>query len=93
MKSQNQENSILLEAKDIKKYFPIRQGFFSKSEGVLKAVDGVSFTVNRAETLGLVGESGCGKTTTGRVLLRLIEPTSGESYFHSRVGEIGRAHV
>jgi oligopeptide/dipeptide ABC transporter ATP-binding protein len=86
MKSQNQENSILLEAKDIKKYFPIRQGFFSKSEGVLKAVDGVSFTVNRAETLGLVGESGCGKTTTGRVLLRLIEPTSGESYFHSRVG-------
>ncbi|MBM3236276.1 dipeptide ABC transporter ATP-binding protein [Candidatus Poribacteria bacterium] len=88
MKSKNQENSILLEAKNIKKYFPIKQGFFSKSEGLLKAVDGVSFTVNRAETLGLVGESGCGKTTMGRVLLRLTEPTSGESYFHTSEGRV-----
>ncbi|HIE28452.1 TPA: dipeptide ABC transporter ATP-binding protein [Candidatus Poribacteria bacterium] len=87
MKSLNQENK-LLEAKEIKKYFPIKQGFFSKSEGVLKAVDGISFTVNRAETLGLVGESGCGKTTTGRVLLRLLEATSGKAYFHTSEGQI-----
>ena len=88
MKSPNQKNSILLEVKNIKKYFSINQGFFRKSEGILKAVDGISFTVNRAETLGLVGESGCGKTTTGRVLLRLIEATSGESYFHTSEGQV-----
>jgi len=82
------QNSILLETKDIKKHFPIKQVFFSKSEGTVKAVDGVGFTVKRAETLGLVGESGCGKTTTGRVILRLIEPTAGEAYFHASEGKI-----
>lgn len=86
--------NILLEAKNIKKYFPMQSGFFRKSKGSVRAVDGISFTVNRAETMGLVGESGCGKTTTGRVLLRLIEPTAGEAYFHTATenGSEGRTH-
>ncbi len=72
-------NKPLLEVKNLVKHFPITKGIiFSKQVGAVKAVDGISFTVNRGETLGLVGESGCGKTTTGRVILRLIEPTSGE---------------
>jgi len=75
-------STLLLEAKNLRKYFPIKKGFFSKTHGSVKAVDGVSFTVKRGETLGLVGESGCGKTTTGRLILRLIEPTSGEAFFY-----------
>jgi oligopeptide transport system ATP-binding protein len=75
-------NSVLLEVKDLKKYFPIRLGTFSKV--YLKAVDGVSFILKEGETLGLVGESGCGKSTTGRAVLRLIEPTSGEIIFQGR---------
>jgi len=72
----------LLEVKDLVKHFPIKsKGMFSKRSGVVKAVDGVSFFVSRGETLGLVGESGCGKSTTGRLILRLIEPTSGEVTF------------
>ncbi len=71
----------LLEVRDLKKYFPIRRGLFSRASGQVRAVDGVSFTVRRGETLGLVGESGCGKTTTGRVILRLIEATGGEVRF------------
>ena len=74
-------SDILLEVKGLKKYFPIKKGVFSKTVGNVKAVDDVSFTIKRGETLGLVGESGCGKTTTGRCILRLIEPTAGSVKF------------
>ena len=72
-------SDILVDVRDLKQYFPIRTGLLKKTP--LKAVDGVSFTINKGETLGLVGESGCGKTTVGRTLLRLYEPTAGEVYF------------
>ncbi len=72
---------ILIEVNDLKKYFPIRKGFFSQIQGNVKAVDGVSFNLYKGETLGLVGESGCGKTTTGRLILRLLEPTAGSVKF------------
>ena len=71
----------LLEVRDLRKHFPVRKGVFARVVGQVKAVDGVSFDVREGETLGLVGESGCGKTTVGRSLLRLIEPTSGEVRF------------
>jgi len=74
-------NDVLLEVKGLKKYFQVTKGFFSKLKGYVCAVDGVNFTLNQRETLGLVGESGCGKTTLGRAILRLIEPTEGEILF------------
>ena len=74
----------LLEVYNLKKYFPIRRGALSRVAAYLKAVDDVSFTINRGETFGLVGESGCGKTTTGRAVLRLIDPDSGEIRFDGR---------
>jgi len=67
----------LLEARDLKKHFPIYKGVFSKVSGYVRAVDGVSFELREGETLGLVGESGCGKSTVGRTVLKLLEPTSG----------------
>ncbi len=69
--------NILLEVNNLKKYFPIKKSFFSRTSGYVKAVDNVSFHINKGETLGLVGESGCGKTTLGRCILRAIEPTEG----------------
>ncbi|MCP4312897.1 MAG: ABC transporter ATP-binding protein, partial [Bacteroidetes bacterium] len=72
----------LLEVQDLKKYFPVKKGIFSRTVGHVKAVDGVSFNLEKGETLGLVGESGCGKTTVGRSILRLTEPTSGRVSFN-----------
>lgn len=77
-------SDVLLEVKGLKKYFPIKTGVFSKTVGQVKAVDDVSFSIKRGETLGLVGESGCGKTTVGRAILRLIEPTAGEVIFDGK---------
>jgi oligopeptide transport system ATP-binding protein len=74
----------LLQVKRLRKYFPIRGGLFSREIGRVHAVDDVSFAIQRGETLGLVGESGCGKSTTGRTILRLIEPTSGEVWFEDK---------
>jgi oligopeptide transport system ATP-binding protein len=75
------QREALLRVESLKKYFPIRRGVFQRHVGDVKAVDGVSFNVYRGETLGLVGESGCGKTTTGRTIIRLYEPTAGHVYF------------
>jgi ABC-type oligopeptide transport system ATPase subunit len=75
------ETPTILEVTDLKKHFPIKKGLFSRTVGHVRAVDGVSFSVKQGEVLGLVGESGCGKTTTGRCILRLMEPTSGSVKF------------
>ncbi len=74
----------LLQVKNLTKYFPVGKDILGKSEAVVKAVDGVSFDIAPGETLGLVGESGCGKSTTGRLILRLLEPTAGEVLFEGK---------
>ena len=74
----------LLEVKNLKKYFPVKGGILSKAIGYVYAVNGVSFHLDKRESLGLVGESGCGKSTTARAILRLIEPTGGEIFFEGR---------
>lgn len=74
----------LLEVRDLKKYFPVTGGFLKKTVGWVKAVDGVDLTIGAGETFGLVGESGCGKTTVGKLVLRLIEATSGDIRFQGR---------
>src|SRR5439155_20551644 len=76
--------TALLQVRNLKKYFPIRGGLFSREVARVHAVDDISFTIEKGETLGLVGESGCGKSTTGRCILRLIEPMSGEVTFEGR---------
>jgi peptide/nickel transport system ATP-binding protein len=78
----------VLEVTGLRKYFPIRQGFLRKVAGQVRAVDDVSFYVDRGETLALVGESGCGKTTTSRCILRAISPTEGQIVFHTDVGRV-----
>ena len=84
-------DNLLLEIKGLRKHFPIKGSFFSRISGTVKAVDGIDLTVHRGETLGLVGESGCGKTTTGRLIVRVIEPTEGEIWFHDR--DTGRVEL
>lgn len=83
----------LLEVKGLKKYFPITRGWMRRVKGVVKAVDDVSFHVRRREVLGLVGESGCGKTTTGRAILRAIDPTEGQVLFHDEDGTVDIAKL
>lgn len=74
-------NNTLVDVRDLKMYFPVTRGLFKHKVADVKAVDGVSFTIKKGETLGLVGESGCGKTTTGRCVMRLLQPTSGQILF------------
>ncbi|MCT4507384.1 MAG: dipeptide ABC transporter ATP-binding protein [Tepidibacter sp.] len=77
-------DDIILKVNNLHKYFPIKEGIFSRVVNHVKAIDGVSFEVKRGETLGIVGESGCGKSTTGRAILRLLEATKGEVIFNGK---------
>ena len=79
--TQAQNSEYLLEVKNLVKWFPIKSSFFKKTVGNVRAVDGISFKIKRGQTMGLVGESGCGKSTAGRTILRLLEKTSGEVWF------------
>jgi peptide/nickel transport system ATP-binding protein len=84
-------DDVLLAVNDLKMHFPIKRGFFKRTVGYVKAVDGVSFAIHRGETFGLVGESGCGKSTTGRCIMRLLDATAGEIVFHDK--EEGPLHI
>ena len=83
--------NALLEVSSLRKWFPIQRGFFSRTVGQVKAVDGVSFYVRPGETLGLVGESGCGKTTTGRLIMHAFPPTAGDIWFDDQ--ELGEVNI
>ncbi len=88
MTEQGGEAVRLLDVRGLKKYFPIRRGLLQKEIGRVKAVDDVTFFLNQGETLSLVGESGCGKTTTSRCILRAVPPTAGDVTFRSQSGEV-----
>jgi peptide/nickel transport system ATP-binding protein len=82
--TKERKNEVLLEVQNLKTYYPIKGGFFKRTVGNVKAVDDVSFEILKGETLGLVGESGCGKSTTGRTILRLTKPTDGKIIFDGK---------
>ncbi len=87
--AKNSSGELLLEVQDLKMHFPIKRGFFKKTVGYVKAVDGVTFSIERGQTFGLVGESGCGKSTTGRCIMRLLDATDGKIVYHDKdVGAI-----
>jgi oligopeptide transport system ATP-binding protein len=90
----SEQNEVILRVENLKKYFPIRRGVFRQVVGAVKAVDDISFTVFKGETLGLVGESGCGKTTAGRTIIRLYEPTAGSVIFQDEdLAKISGRHM
>ena len=86
--AETESSNNILEVNNLKVHFPITSGFLRRTTGHVKAVDDVSFSVVEGETLGIVGESGCGKTTTGRAIMRAVDPTSGDVMFQKRDGDV-----
>ena len=80
----NSNNNVILKVSGLKKYFPVQRGFLQRVVGWIKAVDGVDFEIERGKTLGLVGESGCGKSTIARLILKLLEPSEGKIVYHGQ---------
>lgn len=85
---ESDQKKPIIEIQNLKKYYPIKGGFFGRERGIVKAVDDVSLTLYQRETLGLVGESGCGKTTLGRCVMRALQPTAGKVLYHNEDGSI-----
>jgi oligopeptide transport system ATP-binding protein len=92
--NQSKEKDVLIQVKDLKKHFPIRRGVLRRQVGAVQAVDGVTFDIYQGETLGLVGESGCGKSTTGRTILQLLTPTDGQVFYGDKdLTSLGKAEL